>query len=92
MNTGFTLVTSDTQATRSTEGRRVVKPSEVGYFDTEGTYHKTYDRSDMTKGDYYHNGDELWSFHKDFNGKTIAQGSAGRLYWEKCAFDAGLHG
>jgi len=29
MNTGFTLVTSDTQATRSTEGRKVVTPSEV---------------------------------------------------------------
>lgn len=91
-NTSFTLVTSGTTDTRSVDGRRIISPSEVGYFDTEGIYHKTYDRSDLTKGDLYQNGQELWSFHTDFNGSTIAQGSAGRLYWETCSFDAGLNG
>lgn len=91
-NTSFTLVTSGTTDTRSVDGRRIISPSEVGYFDTEGIYHKTYDRSDLTKGDLYQNGQELWSFHTDFNGATIAQGSAGRLYWETCSFDAGLNG
>lgn len=91
-NTSFTLMTSGTTDTRSVDGRRIISPSEVGYFDTEGIYHKTYDRLDMTKGDLYQNGQELWSFHTDFNGSTIAQGSAGRLYWETCSFDAGLNG
>ena len=91
-NTSFTLVTSGTTDTRSVDGRRIISPSEVGYFDIEGIYHKTYDRSDLTKGDLYQNGQELWSFHTDFNGSTIAQGSAGRLYWETCSFDAGLNG
>lgn len=91
-NTSFTLVTSGTTDTRNVDGRRIISPSEVGYFDTEGIYHKTYDRSDLTKGDLYQNGQELWSFHTDFNGSTIAQGSAGRLYWETCSFDAGLNG
>ena len=91
-NTSFTLVTSGTTDTRSVDGRRIISPSEVGYFDTEGIYHKTYDRLDMTKGDLYQNGQELWSFHTDFNGSTIVQGSAGRLYWETCSFDAGLNG
>lgn len=79
-NTSFTLATSGTTDTRSADGRRIIASSEVGYFDAEGTYHKTYDRADMTKGDLYQNGQELWSFHTDFNGTTIAQGSAGRLF------------
>ena len=31
-----------------------------------------------------------WSYHKDFNGMTIYEGKAGRLWWDKCAFDASL--
>lgn len=91
-NTSFTLATSGTTDTRSVDGRRRITPSEVGYFDVEGTYHKTYDSSGMTKGELWQNEDELWSFHTDFNGTTIAQGSAGRLYWDTCSFDAGLNG
>lgn len=91
-NTSFTLATSGKAGTRATNGPRIITPSEIGYFDTEGTYHKTYDRSDLTKGEYYQNGEELWSFHTDLNGMTISQGSAGRLFWETCSFDAGLNG
>lgn len=91
-NTSFTLVTSGTADTRSVDGKRIITPSEVGYFDAEGTYHKTYDRSDMTKGEPWQNEKELWSFHTDFDGESIAQGNAGNLYWETCSFEAGLNG
>ena len=87
-NISFTLVTSEAARTKASGGGRIITPSEVGYIDDEGVYHKAYD----TKGDYFQNGQELWSFHKDFNGATIAQGSTGRLYWETCSFEAGLDG
>ena len=87
-NINFTLVTSEAARTKASGGGRIITPSEVGYIDDEGVYHKAYD----TKGDYFQNGQELWSFHKDFNGATIAQGSTGRLYWETCSFEAGLDG
>lgn len=86
-NTSFTLITSGFANTKSI-GERVIFPSEVGYFDEHGTYHKTHD----TKGEFFQNGQELLAFHTDFNGRTIAQGSAGRLYWETCSFDASLNG
>ena len=91
-NTSFTLVTSGKVDTRSADGRRIIAPSEVGYFDAKGTYHRTYTRSAETKDGYYQDGDELWSFYTDFDGETIAEGKAGRLYWETCSFDAGLNG
>ena len=91
-NTSFTLATSGNVNTRSADGRRIITPSEVGYLDAGGTYHKIYSRAAATRGETYQNGEELWSFHKDFNGTTIAEGNAGRLYWETCSFDAGLNG
>lgn len=91
-NTSFTLATSGNVNTRSADGRRIITPSEVGYLDAGGIYHKIYSRAAATRGETYQNGEELWSFHKDFNGTTIAEGNAGRLYWETCSFDAGLNG
>ena len=81
----FTLTTSDNTDTRSHDGSRIITPSAVGFFDEDGEYHEY-----GTKADEFEDGDKLWSFHKDFNDETIAEGRAGRLYWEKCSFDAGL--
>lgn len=91
-NTSFTLATSGTVDTRSADVKRIITPSEVGYLDAEGEYHRTYSRATATRGEIFENNDELWSFHTDFDGTTIAEGNAGRLYWETCSFDAGLNG
>lgn len=88
-NISFTLATSADADTRSTAGKRVITPSAVGYFDAQGQYHET--SSVATKDLYFENNDVLWSFHTDYDGETIASGSAGRLYWEKCSFDAELN-
>ena len=85
----FTLTTSDNAGTRSHDGGRIITPSAVGFFDEDGEYHETFSRHG-TRAAEYECGDTLWSFHKDFNDETIAEGRAGRLYWEKCSFDAGL--
>lgn len=88
-NTSFTLATSADPNTRSTAGERIITPAAIGYFDKDGKYHQT--TSLATKDLYFENNDELWSCHTDFSGETIAEGSAGKLYWEKCKFDAELN-
>lgn len=88
-NISFTLATSENANTRSTDGKRIITPTAVGYFDEQGQYHET--SSIATKDLYFENNDQLWSFHTDYDGETIASGSAGRLYWEKCSFDAELN-
>ena len=88
-NISFTLATSENANTRSTDGKRIITPTAVGYFDEQGQYHEN--SSIATKDLYFENNDQLWSFHTDYDGETIASGSAGRLYWEKCSFDAELN-
>ena len=90
-NIQFTLVTSRTD-TRSTTGNRIITPSAVGYRDSEGNYHEIFNVTTRSEKDEFINGQELWSFHKDFNGQTIMEGPAGEISWETCSFDAGLNG
>lgn len=92
-NTSFTLSTSSEPDTRSAGEWNVITPSAYGYIDEDGVYHEVFNL--MTKaGDppKYTSDMELWSFHEDFNDEELISGSAGRLFWEKCEFDAGLKG
>ena len=64
-------------------------PASYGYLDADGIYREVYNAS--TRADYSIPV-ELWSFQSDFSGSNIYNGDAGRLYWDKCRFDAGLNG
>lgn len=88
-NIGFTLSTNPSASTRSVDGRRVFTPSSYGYLDAEGKYQEMYNAS--TRASYSVPVD-LWNFDIDFGGSNIYNGDAGRLYWDKCRFDAGLNG
>lgn len=88
-NIGFTLSTNPSASTRSVDGRRVFTPSSYGYLDAEGKYQEMYNAS--TRASYSVPVD-LWNFDVDFGGSNIYNGDAGRLYWDKCRFDAGLNG
>lgn len=89
-NTGFTLVTSTSPVTRSSVNTNVITPSAYGYIDSKGNYHEIYNID--TRSEEYGTNMKFWSFDKDFNNETILEGKAGRLYWEKCTFSAGLNG
>lgn len=88
-NIGFTLSTNPSASTRSADGRRVFTPASYGYIDTDGTYREVYNAA--TRASYSVPVD-LWNFEADFGGNDIYNGTAGRLYWDKCRFDAGLNG
>lgn len=88
-NVSFALATSSGANTRALEGKRVITPSAVGYFDEHGQYHEK--TSIATKDLYFENNEQLWSCHADFSGETIVDGNAGKIYWDKCTFDAGLN-
>ena len=88
-NVGFTLSTNPSASTRSVDGRRVFVPSSYGYLDSQGVYREVYNSATRAS---YSTPVDLWNFEADYSGSDIYRGDAGRLYWEKCKFDAGLNG
>ncbi|MBQ8606590.1 MAG: hypothetical protein IJ417_00150, partial [Bacteroidaceae bacterium] len=90
-NISFTLSTDPSASTRSSDGSPIYTPVSYGTIDADGHYTELYRREGHTRA-YFQNGDTLWSFHTDFDDEDILSGAAGRLYWEKCSFDAGLQG
>lgn len=91
-NTSFTLsTTGDTRAT-GVDGRPLIVPSAVGYLDAEGNYVEVYNEDDAATRADYSIPTELWSFDLDYSGDTLWNGGGGRLWWDKCSFDAGLKG
>ncbi|MBQ8424094.1 MAG: hypothetical protein IJY36_07570 [Coprobacter sp.] len=93
-NTSFTLTTEPSTRVRSSVGgERVIAPSSYGYIDSDGRYHEVYNSETgyTTRANYIIR-KKLWSFHTDLNGSTIYNGTAGRLWWETCAYDADLKG
>lgn len=91
-NTSFTLSTTGDTRASGVDGRPVIAPSAVGYLDAEGNYVEVYNENDATTRADYSESVNLWSWHMDFNGDTLFSGNGGRLWWDKCAFDAGLNG
>lgn len=92
-NTSFTLSTSSEPDTRSAGEWDVITPSAYGYLDEDGVYHEVFNLMTKAGNPPEYTADmELWSFHEDFNDEELISGSAGRLFWEKCEFDAGLKG
>ena len=83
----FTLVTDPYSPTRAADGTRIITPVASGYIDSEGNYHEEYG----TRAEYTYE-KELWSCNLNFNGENIYNSSAGRVYWEKLAFNAELNG
>lgn len=91
-NTSFTLsTTGDTRAV-GVDGHPVIAPVAVGYLDESGKYVEVYNEDNSTTRIDYSISKELWSFDLDYSGDTLWNGGGGRLWWDKCSFDAGLKG
>lgn len=91
-NTSFTLsTTGDTRAV-GVDGHPVIAPVAVGYLDESGKYVEVYNEDNSTTRIDYSIPTELWSFDLDYSGDTLWNGGGGRLWWDKCSFDAGLKG
>lgn len=91
-NTSFTLSTTGDTRASGVDGRPVIAPTAVGYLDAEGNYVEVYNEDDAATRADYSESVNLWSWHMNFNGDTLFSGNGGRLWWDKCAFDAGLNG
>ena len=91
-NTSFTLSTTGDTRASGVDGRPVIAPVAVGYLDAEGNYVEVYNEDDAATRADYSESVNLWSWHTNFNGDTLFSGNGGRLWWDKCAFDAGLNG
>ena len=91
-NTSFTLSTTGDTRASGVDGRPVIAPAAVGYLDAEGNYVEVYNEDDAATRADYSESVNLWSWHTNFNGDTLFSGNGGRLWWDKCAFDAGLNG
>lgn len=86
-NISFVLSTNP-YATRSVAGERVFTPVSYGYRDENGAYHEYWKRDTRSS---FVSEEEFWTFTNNFNGKSIIETAAGKLYWETCEFNAGLN-
>lgn len=91
-NTSFTLSTNGDTRAEGVDGRPIITPVAMGYLDEEGNYIEVYNVNNPTTRDNHTVDVELWKWHMDFNGATLYEGGGGRLWWDTCAFDAGLNG
>lgn len=91
-NTSFTLSTIGDTRAAGVDGHPVIAPVAVGYLDESGKYVEVYNADKQATRDSYSSNTELWSFDLDYSGDTLWNGGGGRLWWDKCSFDAGLKG
>lgn len=91
-NTSFTLSTTGDTRAAGVDGHPVIAPVAVGYLDESGKYVEVYNEDNSTTRIDYSISKELWSFDLDYSGDTLWNGGGGRLWWDKCSFDAGLKG
>lgn len=85
-NTSFTLSTNGVTRSAVTDGCPVITPAAIGYIDENGKYVEVYNQTKST----YDIQQNIWTFHKDYDNETIYNGTAGSIWWEKCAFDSSL--
>lgn len=91
-NTSFTLSTTGDTRASGVDGHPVIAPVAVGYLDESGKYVEVYNEDNSTTRIDYSISTKLWSFDLDYSGDTLWNGGGGRLWWDKCSFDAGLKG
>lgn len=91
-NTSFTLSTTGDTRAAGVDGHPVIAPVAVGYLDESGKYVEVYNEDNSATRIDYSISKELWSFDLDYSGDTLWNGGGGRLWWDKCSFDAGLKG
>lgn len=91
-NTSFTLSTTGDTRAAGVDGHPVIAPVAVGYLDESGKYIEVYNEDNSATRIDYSISKELWSFDLDYSGNTLWNGGGGRLWWDKCSFDAGLNG
>lgn len=91
-NTSFTLSTTGDTRAAGVDGHPVIAPVAVGYLDESGKYVEVYNEDNSTTRIDYSIPTKLWSFDLDYSGDTLWNGGGGRLWWDKCSFDAGLKG
>lgn len=91
-NTSFTLSTNENTRSVDANGQPIITPVAIGYYDANGKYIETYNQLKPSTLSTHTISTALWSFNMDWNGATLYDGKGGRLWWEKCAFDAGLNG
>ena len=91
-NTSFTLSTNENTRSVDANGQPIITPVAIGYYDVNGKYIETYNQLKPSTLSTHTISTALWSFNMNWNGATLYEGKGGRLWWEKCAFDAGLNG
>ena len=91
-NTSFTLSTNENTRSVDANGQPIITPVAIGYYDANGKYVEVYNQFKPTTHTTHTINTELWSFNMNWDGATLYEGKGGRLWWEKCAFDAGLNG
>ena len=91
-NTSFTLSTNENTRSVDANGQPIITPVAIGYYDANGKYIETYNQLKPSTLSTHTISTALWSFNMNWNGATLYEGKGGRLWWEKCAFDAGLNG
>lgn len=91
-NTSFTLSTNENTRSVDANGQPIITPVAIGYYDVNGKYIETYNQLKPSTLSTHTISTAPWSFNMGWNGATLYEGKGGRLWWEKCAFDAGLNG
>lgn len=90
-NISFSLSTVKGNNTKSSIGHPVYSPVAFGYINDSGDYFEV-SCNNITKLEDFKTSNNLLSLQKNWNGETIIEGWAGKLYWENCAIDFNLDG
>lgn len=91
-NTSFTLSTNGDTRAAGVDGIPVIAPVAIGYLDEGNNYIEVYNANDPTTRTISTDDIQLWKWNMNFNNATLYKGSGGHLWWDRCAFNAGLNG
>ena len=91
-DTSFTLATSADTRAFGLGARPVITPCAVGYLDEQNNYIEFYNDDSQTSRARYTIETKFWEFDANYGNAVIYDGTAGRLWWDKCQFDAELSG
>lgn len=93
-NMEFTLTTAPNLFSKSRSTGRIVTPVSVELIDENGKGKLLYNKEDKlsSRGEIYGEvNNELFSFHKNFSGQTLYEGSSGTIEWNGLDINLGLN-
>ena len=90
-DTKFALSITESPDLKSSNKLPVFFPSFIGYVNDNGEYIEV--PYDITSKAYkFEKFQSLCAIHKDWDGETIIENGAGKMFWEKCSIEATLDG